>query len=166
MRSIRGGTSCRTPCTRTSTPRNENVHIGATRSIPLIMHADKAARSNSAGLSASRRPASAVSSVSVASLHVARLPDASTRRAVTENSNLAVTLGGRDSDMPKPSAGLPGLSDRLVTDPELTRAHRLALDVVVSAGRGGGTDSGELTGDGLRHATAHTAHGARQLRAR
>jgi hypothetical protein len=57
----------------------------------LFMQAEIAASRSSAGFSASRRPASAVSSVSVASLQVARLPDASMRRAITENSNFAVT---------------------------------------------------------------------------
>jgi hypothetical protein len=59
--------------------------------MPLIMHSESAASSSSAGFSASRRPASAVSSVSEASLHMATLPDASTRRVVTANSNFAGT---------------------------------------------------------------------------
>jgi hypothetical protein len=43
-----GRTSRRTPCTLTRTPRSENLRMGVTRSIPLIMHADNAA-SSSAG---------------------------------------------------------------------------------------------------------------------
>ena len=61
MLSIFGGTSWRTPSTITFTPRNSNLRMGTTRSMPLIMQADSAASSSSAGLKASGLPAMSVS---------------------------------------------------------------------------------------------------------
>jgi hypothetical protein len=89
MDSSRGGTSWRTPFTRTSTPRSWNFRIGATRSMPLIMHADSAASSNSAGLKASGLPARSVSSVIAACLQCASLTCALRRTDTTSNSILA-----------------------------------------------------------------------------
>lgn len=83
MNSIFGGTSCRTPPTSTSTPRRENFSIGVTRSMPLMMQADKAASSNSAGMKASARPAKSVSNVMAADLHFAKLPWLSMRTVLT-----------------------------------------------------------------------------------
>ena len=84
----------------------------------------------------------------------------------TSTERLSRMSGSRDVHVSKASTGFLGQPDRVFADSELTRANGLALDVFVSADRRGGTDSRELAGDRLRHATAHAAHGACQLRAR
>src|SRR5512143_1337908 len=104
-----GGTSWRTPSTRTSTPRSEKPSIGVIRSIPLMMQADSAASSSSAGLNAAGLPARSVSSAISACLQRETLPWASIRTLSTWKFILRSRMGAsRLTESCEPaSAALP-----------------------------------------------------------
>ena len=92
------------------------LSIGTTRSMPLIMQADSAASSSSAGLKASGLPAMSVSSAITASLQCASLACA-IRRTETTSNRILGCRGSRTGRSPRqqqdPPAGDAGLQQTL-----------------------------------------------------